>query len=158
MYAQGRARYADAAGSERLGRVTLEIIEEMPLPDEFLALYGAVGWSTYTDDPARLLSALQHSTWVLTARRKGELLGLARVISDRHTIAYLQDLLVAPEAQRSGVGGSLLDEVLRRCSDIRQVVLLTDAEDRQRLFYESHGLREVHDVEPAPLRSFVRLM
>ena len=137
--------------------MTLVIIEELPSEKEVLALYYAVGWTAYTDDPARLVSALQHSTWVLTARREGRLLGLARVISDGYTVAYLQDLLVVPDAQRSGVGGSLLDEVLRRCVNIRQVVLLTEAEDRQRLFYESRGLREVHDVEPAPLRSFVRV-
>ena len=137
--------------------MTVAIVEKLPESDEVLALYGAVGWGAYTDDPATLLSALQGSTWVLTARREGVLLGLARVISDGQTIAYLQDLLVAPDAQRSGVGGSLLDEVLRRCSGIRQVVLLTDAEERQRLFYESRGLCEIRDVQPAPLRSFVRL-
>jgi N-acetylglutamate synthase-like GNAT family acetyltransferase len=130
----------------------------VPTLDELLELYGSVGWAAYTDDPQRLVDAVHNSTWVLTARDgDGRLTGLARVVSDRATIAYVQDVLVAPWSQGTGVGGALLDAVVVHCAGIRQLVLMTDAEPRQRRFYESRGFREVHDVTPHPLRSFVRL-
>ncbi|MCU0152368.1 GNAT family N-acetyltransferase [Curtobacterium poinsettiae] len=72
-------------------------------------------------------------------------------------MVYVQDVLVVPSAHRSGVGGALLDAVLQRYADVRQTVLLTDAEAGQRAFYESRGFVEAHDVEPQPLRSFVLL-
>ncbi|WIB76688.1 GNAT family N-acetyltransferase [Curtobacterium sp. MCPF17_002] len=131
---------------------------ELPSPKELLELYSAVGWTAYTDEPQRLVDAVRNSTWVLTARDgRGALLGLARVISDQMSIAYIQDLLVMPESQRSGVGGALLDAVIEQCAGIRQVVLMTDAEPGQRQFYESRAFREIHDLDPTPLRSFVRL-
>lgn len=126
---------------------------------ELLALYDSVGWSTYVDQPEVLTAAVDASHAVLCARSLAddELVGLARTISDGHTIVYLQDILVRPDRHRAGIGGSLLDAVLDHYSHVRQFVLLTDAEDGQRRFYESRGLTEVHDVNPHPLRSFVRL-
>jgi ribosomal protein S18 acetylase RimI-like enzyme len=130
----------------------------LPSADELIELYRAVGWSAYTDVPQRLVDAVAASHLVLTAREDdGSLIGLVRTVSDGHTIVYIQDLLVAPSCQRQGVGGSLLDEVVRRSSHIRQNVLLTDAEAGQRAFYESRGFSETHDVRPNELRSFVRM-
>ena len=138
--------------------MTVLIRSERPDDDELLALYDAVGWSAYTRQPDDLVAAVAASHLVLTARdTTGALVGLVRTISDGITIVYVQDLLVAPTHQRSRVGGRLLDAVLERYAGVRQTVLTTDAEPGQRAFYESHGFVEAHDVEPAPLRSFVRL-
>ena len=49
---------------------------------------------------------------------------------------YLQDILVRPEHQRTGVGRQLLAVCLERYSHVRQKVLLTDDEAQER-FYES---------------------
>ncbi|MGN6409310.1 MAG: GNAT family N-acetyltransferase, partial [Curtobacterium sp.] len=59
--------------------------------------------------------------------------------------------------QWSGIGGALLDAVLERYAHVRQTVLTTDAVPGQRAFYESRGFVEVHDLQSAPLRSFVLL-
>jgi GNAT superfamily N-acetyltransferase len=128
----------------------------MPALAEALELYGAVGWGAYTQDPATLERALAGSSAVVTARRGGELVGLARVVSDGAVIAYLQDVLVRPTAQREGIGRLLVDAAFAPFSEVRQQVLLTDAEPGQRAFYESLGFVEAHDHE-ADLRSFVRL-
>lgn len=138
--------------------MNVSIREERPARKELIALYGAVGWTAYTNEPERLVEAVRQSTWTLAARTDdAALAGFARVISDLNSIAYLQDILVAPEHQRRGVGGALLDEVLRKCHGIRQVVLLTDVDQGQRCFYQSRGFHEAHDVLSSPLRSFVRL-
>lgn len=138
--------------------MTFAIAAEIPEPAELVELYRSVGWTAYTDDPRRLVDAINASHTVLTARTgAGGLVGLARTISDGHTIAYLQDILVAPDHHRRGIGGALLDEMLRRTDHIRQLVLLTDAEEAQRAFYESRGFVEAHDFRPHELRSFVRI-
>ena len=135
----------------------VSVHSERPSRDELLTLYAAVSWTAYTQAPERLKEAIDASYLVVAARSEGELVGLARTVSDGLTIAYIQDVLVAPAFQRRGVGGALLDEVLRQSINIRQVVLMTDAEPGQRGFYESRGFTEVHDAKPQELRSFVRL-
>jgi GNAT superfamily N-acetyltransferase len=129
---------------------------ELPETAEALELYGAVGWGAYTEAPEILERALRGSSSVATARREGRLLGLARVVSDGAVIAYLQDVLVHPEAQGEGIGRRLVEEVFAPFDTVRQQVLLTDAEPGQRAFYEALGFVEAHDHEPG-LRSFVRL-
>jgi hypothetical protein len=54
------------------------------------------------------------------------------------------------------VGRALVRAVLDRYSHVRQHVLLTDDEPKQRAFYESLGYAEICDVEGASLRAFVR--
>lgn len=132
--------------------------EGKDLPQEaLLALYGAVGWSAYTRDADGLVRAIQGSTWVCTAWRGPELLGLIRVLSDDVSILYVQDILVQPEHQRAGVGRQLLTAALGRFAHVRQKVLLTDDEPRQRAFYEAMGFRETGDLKRTVLRAFVRI-
>ncbi|GAA3435238.1 GNAT family N-acetyltransferase [Kutzneria kofuensis] len=128
---------------------------DVPLED-LLDLYGAVGWTAYTDKPELLRRGVAGSSYVVTARLGGRLLGLARAISDDATICYLQDVLVHPEAQRRGIGRQLLTAVLDRYRETRQKVLLTDDEPAQRAFYESLGYGEIRDFGPGTLRAFVR--
>lgn len=130
--------------------------EQRPTGVELIELYDAVGWSAYTTDPGTLEAAIEGSTHVVTARYQGELLGLARVISDGASIAYLQDVLVRPELQREGVGRSLVEAALEPFSRCRQQVLLTDDEPRQRQFYQSLGWSEIRDHGDGGLRAFVK--
>lgn len=122
--------------------------------DELLALYGSVGWSAYTGSPDLLRAGVAGASYVVTARRGGRLVGLARALSDGATICYLQDVLVDPAEQRRGIGRALVTAVLDRYRDVRQKVLLTDDEPGQRAFYESLGYAEIRDH--GPLRCFVR--
>lgn len=125
---------------------------------ELLELYAVVGWTAYTSDPDGLVRAVAGSSWRVVARSNtGEFIGLARAISDDASICYLQDLLVHPDRQRSGVGRSLVEAVLRRYAHVRQRVLLTDDEPGQRAFYESMGFTEIRDFGEGTLRAFVRI-
>lgn len=138
-----------AASVPRMDTTTHKLaLAEGAVPDreELLDLYEAVGWSAYTRHPDTLVRALAGSTTVVTARREGRLVGLARALSDGATICYLQDILVRPEEQRHGVGRLLVEHVLERHADVRQRVLVTDAEPGQRAFYESLGFTELHEV------------
>jgi GNAT superfamily N-acetyltransferase len=129
----------------------------LPDIDEAVALYRAVGWNIYADQPEVLRAALAGSTRVVTAYRSGRLVGLARVISDGASICYLQDVLVHPDEQRNGTGRQLVLAALEPYAGVRQKVLLTDDEPAQRAFYESLGYAEVRDHADGSLRAFVRV-
>lgn len=130
---------------------------KIPSREELLELYRSVEWSRYTADPDTLVKGVVNSLRVATAwSEDGELIGLARVVGDGHTIAYLQDVLVRPRWQRSGVGKWLVREVFAPYSHVRQQVLLTDDEPRQRAFYESMGFVEIRDEGEGHLRAYIR--
>ncbi|MGI8947913.1 MAG: GNAT family N-acetyltransferase [Ornithinimicrobium sp.] len=127
-----------------------------PGRDELLDLYDSVGWSAYTREPETLSAAIEGSSYVVTARQDGALVGLARVISDGVSICYLQDVLVRPTHRRVGLGRRLVRGALRPYTEVWQKVLLTDDEPGQRAFYESLGYAETRDLRTANLRAFVR--
>lgn len=120
---------------------------DIPLIEEALALYRAVGWTAYTQLPERLLRGLAGSHLVITARDDdGTLLGLARTVSDGESICYIQDILVHPDAQRRGVGRALLQDVRERYRHCMFVALSTDAEGtpdakRSHPLYRTLGFR-----------------
>lgn len=124
---------------------------------DLVGLYASVGWSAYAGDPDSLARAVEQSSHVVSARdSNGQLVGLARAISDDVSICYLQDILVSPRQQRAGIGKALVENILERYIHVRQKVLLTDDELSQRAFYESIGFIEAHDFGP-PLRAFVQI-
>lgn len=129
---------------------------DSPTDDELVSLYDSVGWSAYTKDPARLAAAVEASLTVVTARHDGALVGLARLVGDGLTIAYLQDILITPTHRRRGIGRALFERAFAPYADVRQKVLLTDDEPAQRAFYEAMGFTEAGALRH-PLRAFVRM-
>ena len=110
-----------------------------------------------TDSPiAADRDGIRYLSGVIPAADGGRLVGLARVVSDGHTIAYLQDILVDPGHQRRGIASELLRHIFEPFDRVRQHVLITDTEEHQRAFYEAHGFRESRDVPDNELRAFVR--
>lgn len=124
---------------------------------DLLALYEAVGWTAYTEDPETLSAAIRGSSFVVAAWAGARLVGLARTLSDDATIMYLQDILVDPSHHRRGVGKALAETVLDRFQHVRQKVLLTDDDASQKSFYESLGFTQVGTDGAERLRSFVIL-
>ena len=113
---------------------------------EILGLYESVGWSAYTDEPAVLRSGFANSLLTLAAYEEGALLGLIRVVGDGHTVIFVQDLLVRPQFQRSGIGSALLRAVLDRYADVRQIELVTDDTPGTIAFYRSLGFQELTEI------------
>ena len=133
------------------------VIQTVPSvdPADLLDLYESVGWKAYTRDPEGLATAVANSTYIVEARAKGELIGLARGLSDDVSIFYLQDILVRPEWQRRGVGKSLMLNCLERFSHVRSKVLLTDDLPSQHRFYEAMGYKDTRNISDENLHTFV---
>ena len=94
----------------------------------------------------------------MTARHNGQLIGLARCLSDDVSIFYLQDILVRPEFQRRGIGTQLMSRCQDRYQHVRTQVLMTDDLASQLAFYRSTGWTRMQEVEDPPLNIFVRFL
>ena len=125
--------------------------------DELEALYSSVGWVAYTRDLPGLEQAIANSTYVVTARITGQLVGLARAVSDDVSIFYLQDILVRPDHQHRGIGRALARNCLNRFAHVRSRVLLTDDLPSQHRFYESMGYRDTRRITNIALHAFVQI-
>ena len=93
--------------------------------DEVIALYKASGIARPTEQPERMQNMLAHANLIITARRDGVLLGLARCLTDFSWVVYIADLLVDKAWQQQGIGGRLLTEVQRVTGPQVQQLLLS---------------------------------
>lgn len=122
--------------------------------DELLSLYSDAGWSIYTQDLQKLSDAVENSYLTVTARIDGVLAGLIRVVSDELTIVYIQDILVLKKFRRMKIGTELMQRVLDRFKNVRQIVLTTDNSEEQIKFYESFGFKKNSELN---LNSFIKI-
>lgn len=136
--------------------IVLSVVERVER-SALVALYNAVGWTTYTQNPETLQQAVEASSYVVTATQGERLVGLLRCLSDGHTIVYVQDILVDPDRQRMGLGRALLERCLERYAGVRQKVLLTDDRPSQLAFYASLGFVCTGTLKRTPLNAFVRI-
>lgn len=94
-------------------------------PAEAAALYIELGWGTaenYTT--ARMKKSLENCDFVISARNgaslhsgrdRGELIGIARVLTDHAIDTKILDMVIAPEYQRQGVGKRMMREIEKLC-------------------------------------------
>lgn len=115
----------------------------------------SVGWVAYTTKPDDLKKAFENSSYVEIAVIDSRVVGIIRTLSDSVSIHYIQDIIVHPEFQRYGVGRHLLKSELAFYADVRTHILLTDNEERQKLFYESLGFKNSKDLKKYELNSFL---
>ncbi|KQO59508.1 GCN5 family acetyltransferase [Methylobacterium sp. Leaf87] len=96
------------------------------------------------DDPVRLEMMLAAADLVVTARRDGALVGVARTLTDFSFCAYLSDLAVCRSAQGLGIGQGLI-AATRKAIGPQASLLLTAAPDAI-TFYERIAMPRVPDA------------
>ena len=114
--------------------------------EDIKKLYSEVGWYAYTVDMPTLMKGYKNSLLVLAAYENEDLVGIIRVVGDGSTIIFVQDILVFPEKQRQGIGTALLQAVLKRYANVRQIELVTDNTEKTIAFYKSLGFRELTEL------------
>jgi ribosomal protein S18 acetylase RimI-like enzyme len=106
----------------------IEIVEGDRLTAaEYRALRADAGWSEVRADDAQLQKALERSWNVCARAAGGELVGMGRLIEDGAVYASLWDMIVRSDHRRRGLGGAILDALMRRAQD-RDLVSLVATE------------------------------
>lgn len=81
---------------------------------EIRRFYLAAGWCGEEDDETFLPPLFAGSEAVLSAWEDGRIVGVGRAISDGSSDAYIQDVVVAPEHRRRGIGAAIVNGLAAR--------------------------------------------
>ena len=85
-----------------------EIETRLPTPAEYRELCESVGWGDALNFDVAA-SALKNSVAGLVVRLEtGQTIAMGRVVGDRAIYFYIQDIVVAPDYQKQGVGTAVL--------------------------------------------------
>lgn len=104
---------------------------------EIADLREAVGWNRMEEtlDNKNLSNLFE-----LGCYEDGKLIGYLNVVSNKVTDAYIQDVMVAPEYQRRGIGTELMKRALLRIKEMDiYMVSVIYGEETLRPFYEKFG-------------------
>ncbi|ASE35196.1 GNAT family N-acetyltransferase [Mammaliicoccus sciuri] len=115
-------------------------IKRIPNNEDLQKLYLSVGWDVYVKNNEDMTVLLKNTCYFVTVWDNDQLVGLTRIISDDHSIAYVQDILIDPDYQGNGIGSKLLNMIKERFNHVRQVVLMTDTSEKTINFYEKNEL------------------
>lgn len=115
-------------------------IKRIPSNEDLQKLYLSVGWDVYVKNNEDMTVLLKNTCYFVTVWDNDQLVGLTRIISDDHSIAYVQDILIDPDYQGNGKGSKLLNMIKERFNHVRQVVLMTDTSEKTINFYEKNEL------------------
>ena len=115
-------------------------IKRIPNNEDLQKLYLSVGWDVYVKNNEDMTVLLKNTCYFVTVWDNDQLVGLTRIISDDHSIAYVQDILIDSGYQGNGIGSKLLNMIKERFNHVRQVVLMTDTSEKTINFYEKNEL------------------
>lgn len=90
---------------------------------------------TNEESPWTHLSKNHSWGWVVARDDGGAITGFINVLSDGHTHAWVQDVMVAAAAQRQGLGVRMIHEVRDRATAAGMEWLHVDFDDEHTAFY-----------------------
>lgn len=117
--------------------------DRLPTIDEYADLCTAVGWAPVLNFDAAPAS-LARSLLGVVATRDGRVVGMGRVVGDGAIYHYLQDVVVHPDLQRSGIGDAIVGRLVARihAQAPERAFIGVFAATGTAPFYERHGFVE----------------
>ena len=113
--------------------------------EEVLALYQSMNWSS-AEKADLLISALNNSHSLVTARIDGRLIGLCNAISDGYLVVYYPHMIVHPDYQRQGIGREMMLRMKQKYGDFHQQMIVADGGAVE--FYKSLGYERAGKTVP----------
>ena len=97
--------------------ISISSNRELLQSQEVAELYIELGWGTSKEySVARMEESLKNCDIVVFARNSsGELIGIARALTDYAIDTKILDMIIAPEYQKQGIGSMLMKEIERLC-------------------------------------------
>jgi aralkylamine N-acetyltransferase len=113
-------------------------------------LYRLAGWWSESGDTIeRLVRIISGShCFVAAVQETGVILGMGRAISDRACDAYIQDVIVRPEARRQAIASCIMKDIVERLGrdGITWIGLIAKKDTQP--FYRSLGFSEIPGAMP----------
>jgi ribosomal protein S18 acetylase RimI-like enzyme len=114
-------------------------IESNRLGELFLSVNWPLGYQ-----PDKLRRAFSRSDQVITAWDGEKLVGLVNTIADGTVTAFIPYLLVNPEYQKQGIGGTLIEMIVSAYEGYERIVLLTEKDTVD--FYKKCGFIDAQGI------------
>jgi predicted N-acetyltransferase YhbS len=116
-------------------------IEENLTVEEFKAILerSTLGERRPINEPERLAKMLEHGNLIVTARENGQLIGIARSLTDFLYCTYLSDLAVDETYQKMGIGKELIRQTKLATP---QAVLILLSAPKAVTYYPKIGLTQ----------------
>jgi len=132
--------------------VEFEAVDAAPF-EEIVELYKSAGWwqdAPEASEARAVISAMIRGSFRFMVARlpEGRIVGMARVISDGFSDAYIQDVVVLPSYRRRGIGRELIRRLTEYCVARKIAWIGLVAEPGTREFYEELGYRPLADYQP----------
>ena len=118
--------------------------------DEIVNLYKSAGWWKDYYNPSKINDMIKGSFAFAVAvnKKSDKAVGMGRVISDGISDAYIQDIVVLPEFQDTGIGKQIVKMLLEFCLSKKIVWVGLIAEPNQSGFYSNIGFKILKDYTP----------
>jgi ribosomal protein S18 acetylase RimI-like enzyme len=103
--------------------IIYEFVEKIAA-SEVADVFKKSGITRPVDDLERIQRMIDHADIIVTARKSGQLVGIARAITDYSYCCYLSDLAVDAEYQRLGIGKELIRIIQEKIGEEVSLVLV----------------------------------
>jgi GNAT superfamily N-acetyltransferase len=132
--------------------VYIKIVKNWSSQD-IVKLYKAGGWWKDYYDSSGIPSLIHGSFAFAVAVDKitNETIGMARVLSDSVSDAYIQDVVVLPGYRKAGVGKKLILKLIDFCKKRGILWIALISEPDQETFYKKLGFKHMKNYTPMKL-------
>ena len=84
------------------------VVSRVPNISEYKSLCQSVGWGEAINFAAAVNGLEQSTTGVVVLNEESKAIGMGRIVGDGAIYFYIQDIVVAPEYQKLGLGTAIL--------------------------------------------------
>jgi ribosomal protein S18 acetylase RimI-like enzyme len=129
--------------------VEYEEVSAAPI-EEVVELYKSAGWWQESSEARAVIPAMiRGSLCFMVARTlEGKIIGMARVISDGHSDAYIQDVVVLDSYRGQGIGRELVRRLTQYCISRKITWIGLVAEPGTQGLYEELGFGPLAGYQP----------
>jgi aralkylamine N-acetyltransferase len=126
-----------------------EAVNSAPV-EEIVELYKSAGWWQESAEARSVIPAMIRGSYCFMVARAldGRIVGMARVISDGYSDAYIQDVAVLESYRRQGVGRELVRRLTQFCVSRKIGWIGLVAEPGTQNLYEELGFGPLMGFQP----------
>jgi aralkylamine N-acetyltransferase len=126
-----------------------EAVNSAPI-EEIVELYKSAGWWQESPEARTIIPAMIRGSYCFMVARAldGRIIGMARVISDGYSDAYIQDVAVLKNYRSQGVGSELVRRLTQHCVSRKIGWIGLVAEPGTQGLYEELGFGPLAGYQP----------